>query len=89
MSILTLPETVALSIVGAIGLVRVVATLLGHADAATLCLVLGDEHASLDEAPDHVHGWEVILAANLIEANDSVDGHAIFEAYNRRQHLNL
>ena len=89
MSILTLSETVAISIVGAIGLVCVVATLLGHADAATLCLVLGNEHAGLDEAPNHVHGWEVILAANLIEANDSVDGHAIFEAYNRRQHLNL
>ena len=60
-----------------------------HSDLAALCLVFGDQYTALYQTAYEVHRREIILAAYLFKACDSVNGHSIFKEDDCREHLNL
>ena len=64
-----------------------VAPALFHFHHAAFCVVLWDKNAASHQSANQVHHGEIILAAELFEADDAVDGDSVLEQDDSREHL--
>lgn len=56
---------------------------------ASLLIIFGEEATAGYQSTDHDHRWEIVLAAQLFEANNMVNSNTVNETYDGWQHLDL